>query len=496
MTPERYQRIKEVFQQALDCTPEQRPEFLARACAGDDDLRAQVETLLESDSSAASFIETSPLPAISKLLDARPEEDLTGVRVGPYELMSQIGRGGMGTVYLASRADDQFRKLVAIKLVNRSVESESVYIRFKRERQILASLEHVNIAQLLDGGATKDGRPYLVMEYVGGMPIDEYCDKRQLGVAARLRLFRTVCAAVHHAHQNLIVHRDLKPSNMLVKADGTVKLLDFGIAKLLNPEEGSKLDRTATSMRIMTPEYASPEQVRGDPITTATDVYLLGVVLYELLTGRRPFQVHSMMEVVEKLRNETPAPPSTVVGRPPDTRGAQEAQPRPAVLARHLAGDLDAIVMKALEKDPARRYGSVEQMSEDLRRHLDGEPVAAVGWSLPYLAGKFVRKHRAGAIAAAMVFAVLLSVVGFLGWHVRRADSARLAAERKLGEAYQVMGDVQMGAGRRGQAIEAYRRARQIREELAAQDRNDAALRRELEATVSALAAAERARGH
>lgn len=477
MTPERYQRLKEVFHAALDYPPASREAYLDKVCAGDTDLREQVEALIESDRTGAGFIETSPIAAMSHLL-ASKDEDLTGSRIGPYELLSQIGRGGMGTVYLASRADDQFRKLVAIKLVNRSVETEPVLRRFKRERQILANLEHPSIALLLDGGTTPEGRPYLVMEYVGGMPIDEYCQTRGLNVGERLGLFRTVCAAVHYAHQNLIVHRDLKPSNILVKADGSVKLLDFGIAKLLNPEPERGMERTITSMRIMTPEYASPEQVRGDPITTATDVYLLGVVLYELLTGRRPFLVSSVIEAVEKLRNENPDPPSIVVSRAAAVGGTAATAPPPG----KLAGDIDAIVMKALDKDPAKRYGSAELLSEDLRRHLAGEPVSAMSQSLRYLGTKFVRRHRTGVLLTALVAIVLMAATVAFALHSQVAREARVRAERDLAAAYQTIGDLEMRASRPAMAAEAYRKAKRIRETLLASHPSDEQLRRELDA--------------
>ncbi len=420
VSPERYQEVKRIFEAALERAAAERGAFVARACGHDVELRQQVERLLDSDARPAGFIDQPALVSVARLFEGQKVENAIGTRLGPYEILSEIGRGGMGTVYLASRADDQYRKLVAIKIVNPGVETGPLVERFRRERQILANLEHPNIAQLLDGGACPDGRPYLVMEYVGGMPIDEYCGSRRLGVAERLKLFRTVCSAVHHAHQNLIVHRDLKPRNILVKGDGTIKLLDFGIAKLLNPEPAMRsLDRTATSMRILTPEYASPEQARGDPVTAASDVYLLGVVLYELLTGRQPHNLGGR-PLIEVLSEREPDPPSTVAGRPD--------------LRKTLAGDLDAIVLRAMRRDPAERYGSAEAMGEDIQRYLYGLPVAAHADTSLYRVSKFVRRHRA-ALAAALAAAVLLmGGLGTAAWQVRAAREGKAQAERQLEE--------------------------------------------------------------
>jgi len=317
MTPERYQQIKNLFHAALEREPGERAAFLDQACAHDPSLRAEVETLLAAAEPAEGFIERAIQDAVT-LIAADQPEPVEGQRIGPYEVIRQIARGGMGAVYLAMRADDQYRKHVAIKLIRRGLDTDDIIRRFRNERQILAGLDHPNIARLLDGGATDDGRPYLVMEYIAGEPIDDYGDQHKLGAEDRLTLFRQVCAAVHCAHQHLVIHRDIKPSNILVTEDGTPKLLDFGIAKLLTPELAAQtLDATAPALRLMTPDYASPEQVRGEPITTASDVYSLGVVLYGLLTGHRPYRLtgRTPHEVLQAVCEQDPEKPSTAITR-------------------------------------------------------------------------------------------------------------------------------------------------------------------------------------
>jgi non-specific serine/threonine protein kinase/serine/threonine-protein kinase len=381
-----------------------------------------------------------------------------GPRIGVYRLIRELGHGGMGTVFLAVRDDDAFQKRVAIKILKRGMDSDAIVRRFRNERQILAGLDHPHIAGLLDGGTTPDGLPYFTMEYVEGQTIVEYCELRQLKTTARLQLFRKVCSAVQYAHQNLIIHRDLKPANVLVTADGTPKLLDFGIAKLLNPEIGGQtLAPTAAGLQLMTPEYASPEQVRGDVVTTATDVYSLGVLLYELLTGRRPYRLTSRTpaEIARVVCEAVPERPSTAVTRVP-TRPAQEgvvtrnattipageiedSPLRPATedpdrLRRRLAGDLDNIVLKALSKEPGRRYASVDQFSEDIRRHLAGLPVIARPDTWRYRTTKFVRRNRAVVTAGSLV--VLALVAGIIGttWQAREARRERQRAEQRFND--------------------------------------------------------------
>ena len=368
-----------------------------------------------------------------------PEPSALGLRIGAYRVLRELGRGGMGSVYLAARADDQYQKRVAIKVVQAGAFGEDAIRHFRRERQILASLDHPHIARLLDGGETEAGLPYLVMEHIEGQPIDRYCDGHRLGTSERLKLFRAICSAVQYAHRNLVVHRDVKPGNVLVTADGTPKLLDFGVAKLLNPElAGEPL--TATGL-AMTPEYASPEQARGDPITTASDVYSLGVLLYELLTGQRPYRLKSRqaLDVLKAVCEEEPEKPSTAVGRT-DPVTTREGQPTTATTAqvvsaaraatpdklrRRLKGDLDNIVMMALRKEPQRRYPSVEALSEDIRRHLEGRPVTARKSTLGYRAGKFLRRNLAAVLTAVAVAGLIVSF-----GVVARRQAAQVARER------------------------------------------------------------------
>jgi len=450
MTPERWQQIKSIYQAALDHPPGERAAYLDAACAGDADLRGEVESLLALAPQAEEFIER---PAFGDLDELPADvEPLAGRTVGPYRVLQEIGRGGMGSVYLAVRADDQYRKQVAIKVVRRGMDTEDILRRFHTERQIQASLEHPHIARLLDGGTTPDGLSYFVMEYIEGQPVDEYCDVRKLTTAERLRLFQTVCAAVHYAHQNLVVHRDLKPGNVLVTADGTVKLLDFGIAKLLNPALSGyrTLAPTRAGSRPMTPDYASPEQVRGEPITTSSDVYSLGVVLYELLTGRRPYRVPSRapQEVLRAVCEVDPERPSTSVARVETVPAADGSAPvtltpemvsrtregPPEKLRRRLSGDLDNIVLMALRKEPQRRYASAEQLSEDIRRHLEGLPVVARPNTLGYVTRKFVRRHRAGVAAAALVALALVAGTFATAWQARAAQAQKARAERRFND--------------------------------------------------------------
>jgi serine/threonine-protein kinase len=375
-------------------------------------------------------------PALKTTID-EPVEPSAGRMIGAYRVVRELGHGGMGTVYLASRADDQYQKRVAIKVV-RGLDSEEIVRHFRRERQILAALDHPNIAKLLDGGTTDDGLPYFVMERVEGEPVDAFCDGRKLTVHERLRLFQQVCAAVQYAHQNLVVHRDLKPKNILVDAQGVPKLLDFGIAKLLNPEISG--EAATGTVLAMTPEYASPEQMRGRPITTATDVYSLGVVLYELLTGHRPYgrEARDSLELMRAVCEEEAERPSTAVGRTEERKlpsgAVQTTTPEtasrtregtPERLKRRLRGELDNIVLMALRKEAQRRYRSVEAFAEDIRRYLEGRPVSAHRATVWYRTRKFVRRNAIGVGAAAAVF---LLTVGF--GVVMTLQAQRIARER------------------------------------------------------------------
>jgi non-specific serine/threonine protein kinase/serine/threonine-protein kinase len=384
-------------------------------------------------------------------LDLTPveEAEALGQRLGPYQLLDELGRGGMGSVWLARRADDQYQKRVAIKLIQSGIDSHLIVERFRAERQILAGLDHPNIARLLDGGSAGDGRPYFVMEHVDGTPIAAYCDEKRLSTTARLELFRGVCAAVHYAHQRLIVHRDIKPANILVTREGVPKLLDFGIAKLTTPEAADPAAATALAERPMTPAYASPEQIRGEPMTTASDTYSLGVLLYELLTGHWPYELESrtLLEIQRAVCEKEPQRPSTVVTRPlktfalDGTTGSVEAEVvsrsrdgQPEKLRRRLSGDLDNVVLKAMAKEPERRYASVEQFSEDILRHLEGRPVLARKPTLRYRAQKFVSRNRALVAAGALAAAALALGVAGVAWQARVAQSERARAERRFND--------------------------------------------------------------
>jgi serine/threonine protein kinase/tetratricopeptide (TPR) repeat protein len=401
VTPERWEQIKIVLDGALEREGSERLLFLGAACQGDDELRREVESLAASEAEIGDFIET-PVFRI-RMEDVEPLA--MGQCIGVYRIVREIGRGGMGSVYLAERADQEFEQRVAIKLVRRGMDTDEIVRRFRSERQILAHLDHPNIAKLFDGGTTEDGLPYFVMEHVDGRPIDEFCDNRKLPVRERLELFRQVCSAVHFAHQNLIVHRDLKPGNILVTADGVPKLLDFGIAKLLDPNQ-DLYALTRIELRPMTPEYASPEQVRGETITTASDVYSLGVLLYVLLTGHRPYRpsLHDSQSLARAICETDPLRPSSAVGQVEEVKGDER------LLRRRLAGDLDNIVLKAMQKEPLRRYASVDQLSGDLGRHLQGLPVIARKDTLGYRTRKFAGRHKLGVALGA---AGLLLILGF-----------------------------------------------------------------------------------
>jgi serine/threonine-protein kinase len=423
MNPERWRRIEEIFGAAAGRPPAEREDYLTRACGDDAELRREALELLAHDA-ADSFID-NPIKKAAYAVTAAPPDEPAGQRIGPYRLMRLIGRGGMGEVYEAVRDDDEFRHRVAIKLIKHGMESDFVRERFLRERRILGSLDHPHIARLLDGGATAEGRPYFVMEFVAGETITAYCDRRPLSLDEKLRLFRDVCSAVQHAHCKLVIHRDLKPGNILVTEGGAPKLLDFGIAKLFAPDPGEAVTGAESTARLMTPDYASPEQLRGDAITTATDVYSLGVVLYELLTARRPykFETCAPLEIARVICD-------TEALRPSDASRMRDAAP--AKLARRLAGDLDNVVLMALRKEPERRYQSVEQFSEDIRRHLAGLPVMAREDTLGYRATKFMGRHKAGiaalALLAALTVALAMSTVR-IGRERDRANQAAATAE-------------------------------------------------------------------
>jgi serine/threonine protein kinase len=398
MTPGRWSEVKSVLSGVLDADPTQRPALLDRLCEGDSELRTTVESLLAMESQAGK-LDTAVLPGTALFAD--PQEPAPS-QIGPYTILGEIGRGGMGVVYLADRADGEYDKRVAIKLITGLRHESSLDQRFRRERQILAQLEHPGIARLLDGGATASGQPYLVMEYVEGPPLLTWSDEHQLAIPARLDLFLSVCDAVAYAHRKLIVHRDLKPGNILVTPAGEPKLLDFGLARVL--DSGADTEITQASPTPMTVAYASPEQIRGERQTVASDVYSLGVILYELLTAHRPYQLSntSFAEAIRVACDQEPVPPSQY--------------------RKQLAGDLETIVLKALAKDPACRYATVDEFAADVRRFLDGQPIQARPAKFLYRAGKFLGRHRIAAPAAALAGLLILAFAGLSWFEARRAQ--------------------------------------------------------------------------
>jgi eukaryotic-like serine/threonine-protein kinase len=404
VSPEQLRRAEEAFFAVRDLDRAQRPGALERACGDDPEVRREVESLLAQVPSA-EFMATPVLArgVLSNLASAPEQDTIVGASVGPWRLERLLGAGGMGAVYLGARADGAFEGLAAIKVVKRGMDTDEILLRFREERRTLANLRHPNIAAVQDAGSLADGRPYLVMEYVDGTPITDYCRARSLGTGERIRLFALVCRAVQFAHQNLVVHRDLKPGNILVTVDGTPKLLDFGIAKVL-PAGGTAAAVTEMEERRLTPEYASPEQIEGCPVTTVADVYSLGVILYELLTGVQPysFATRTQAEVQRIIASSTPPLPSVVVRRT-GTTGGKRADTAPARLSRELRGDLDIIVMMAMRREPQRRYASAEQLAADLERYLQGLPVSARRDTIVYRTSKFVRRHALGVGIAALV---------------------------------------------------------------------------------------------
>ena len=439
---DRWRQVEELFRQAIELPEDQRPAFLS--AAADDhppDLLQEVERLLTADREAGQFLDDAvragAAAVTQQAMDAR-----VGQHVGPYRLARPLGHGGMSSVYLAVRDDDQFQKVAALKLIRPGMDSDDIVRRLRSERRILASLDHPSVAKLYDGGTTDDGLPYFVMEYIDGLPITEYCDLQRLSLRARLELFNDVAAAVHYAHRNLVVHRDIKPSNVLVTADGAVKLLDFGIAKLINPSLfGRAHEPTAIALRAMTPSYASPEQVLGAPVTTASDVYSLGVLLYLILTGGRPYVLSAgaTNHEIERIICEEEAPLASVSVRAranaePSTMAdaAMSRREKPEGLARRLEGDLDNILSMALRKEPERRYGSAEQLAEDLERHLAGHPVIARRDTIFYRAAKFVGRHRFGVAAAILAGLTILGFALAMTVQRSRADVERDRAEAVL----------------------------------------------------------------
>jgi eukaryotic-like serine/threonine-protein kinase len=515
MNADLWTRIEQLCQQALERDEHQQTEFLDSACGSNQELRREVESLLSHRQRAKTFLETPAVQlAAQAFTEASASADasrLIGRVVSHYRVVEKVASGGMGDVYRAVRADGTYDKQVAIKIIQGSRSTDFFLARFQNERQILANLDHPNIARLLDGGTTEEGLPYLVMEMVQGQRIDDFCLHPDLGIRARLELFRTVCTAVHYAHQNLVVHRDLKPSNILVTSDGVPKLLDFGIAKILDPQRGeASLQQTVTFLRMLTPDYASPEQVRNEPISTSSDVYSLGVILYQLLTGRLPYRVstNSPQEMMKAVCDTEPEKPSTAALHAPDLQASGSKQPaaehapqrveaeRAQKLRKILAGDLDNIVLKALRKEPQRRYSSVEQFSEDIRRYLIGLPVLAHEDSLAYRARKFVSRHTL-AVAAAILFVFTLAgaLVATL-WQAHIARSERARAERRFNDVrklanslmFEVHDSIRDLPGATAARKLIVQRAQEYLDGLAQESRSDPALLRELAAAYVRLA--------
>ena len=425
MDTDRWQQLETLLDDALGRDPTEWPALLEQIGMRDVELRRELESLLAKVPAARSFLDAPPATTAAALIAERsdmlnPADEFAGRRIGAYRIIRELGRGGMSRVFLAERADGQFEQQVALKLLRPGLDSDIDQERFRAERQILATLNHPHIARLLDGGITDEGQPFLVLEHVDGQPIDVFCDDQRLSVRRRLELFLTVCEATQYAHRRLVVHRDLKPSNILVSSEGSAKLLDFGLARLLEPG-GVAGSITHSGQRWMTPEYAAPEQIRGEPVTTLTDVYQLGVLLYRLLSGRVPFagRGSSLHELETAVLHEEPASPSTACASTDPAR------------SKLLRGDLDAIVERALRKEPDARYASVQALADDIRRRLTGHPVRARQQTTAYRAHRFVRRHRTG-LAVAAIVAVLASAYG-ITLIVQRERIRNALAEAQLG---------------------------------------------------------------
>lgn len=453
VTPAQWRQVKVMFEEALALEPAARNKFLASSEIDgqpvDEQIRAEVFQMLLVSVQAVDFLEAPLSLHSSAIRNFDRSLNAMGRRIGPYRIVQMIGRGGMSVVYLAERADDIFDRRVAVKLVWPEIITREIERRFTQERRILAKLNHLNIAQLLDGGVDEDGCPYVVMEYIEGDPITAYCDAHKLSIVDRLKIFQQVCAAVQYAHNNLIVHRDLKPGNILVSSDGTVKLLDFGIAKLLDPLSIGIKDSYSTQQGVsaMTPEYASPEQARGENVTISSDLYSLGVIFYELISGHRPYQINSrtQMEAAEAINQATPAPPSQIIERVLETIGSrgekivthspkiisETREQKPERLRAALKGDLDAIALKALQKEPDLRYHSASAFSEDINRHLTGQPVTAKQESWGDYAKRLWRVDRGRIFLAALTVLIGAVVAGVLIWEAQKTK-AQAAAQLQL----------------------------------------------------------------
>ena len=453
MNAEKWQKVKSILEEAVEIAPAARAEYLEKACASDEDLRLEVESLLDFDNTKADVLEQSAFSVVMQMDENSAAQNFIGRQIGNYKIVGELGAGGMGAVFLAERSDGAFEQKAALKLIKRGMDSDAILRRFFNERQILASLKHPNIAHLIDGGTTDDGLPYFVLEYVEGETITDFVERENLDIEARLKIFRQICEAVSFAHSNLVIHRDLKPSNILVTEDGNAKLLDFGIAKLLKSDADSAI--TGTQNFVFTPEYASPEQVRGEKLTTATDVYSLGVILYELLTGNRPYKTDgkNISDIIRAVCETEPERPSSVVSHSMQFENGEDTNKNKQQTTekgkktnlkskiqnpKSLKGDLDNIILKALRKEPERRYSSVEQFSEDVRRHQIGLPVSASKDTWSYRAAKFAQRNRVAAVAAVLILLTLLGGLATTYYQARIARAERAKAERRFNEVRQL----------------------------------------------------------
>ena len=468
MRPEDWKKVKDILSDVLEVSEEERRPYL-EGLGLSPEIRAEVESLLAFETESEDIMRLSAVEFAKDFFPGEEDEKLVGREIGSYRIVREIGYGGMGVVYLAERVDGKFDQKVALKLLKRELNTSALRRRFEHEREILASLEHPNIARLLDAGTTDDQVPFIAMEYVDGLPIDAFCDKHGLSLGKRLDLFRTVCSAVNFAHRNLVVHRDLKPSNILVNEDGIPKLLDFGIAKVLSEEFPALGASTVTNLGVMTPSYASPEQLRNESVTTATDIYSLGVILYELVTGERPFAAKEadLQEIIKAVIEAEPRLPSelvesgsralkastrartevlaenargdeerTMASRPDTGRAERRITERGkfSIGSAELRGDLDNIVLKALRKEPERRYTSAENLAEDIHRHQRGLPVAARPNTYSYRIERFVSRNKAGVLGAAFVILAIVTGVAATIWQARVAQAERAKAEKRFND--------------------------------------------------------------
>lgn len=428
MDSAKWQIIKKIFSTVVDLPKEKRFDVLAQET--DEEIRIQVEKLLEAHETAENFID-KPLLIEQQVVEDTTVDPLIGKQIKDYLILERIGTGGMGAVYLAERLNSDFKQKVALKIIKRGMDSEAILKRFAIERKILSTLKHPNIAQLLDGGISTDGLPFFVMEYIEGQTLIQYCQQNNLSLKDRLKLFQQICAAVEYAHRNLIIHRDLKPSNVLVTNDGVPKLLDFGVSKLLSDPE---TEITLTQNRVFTPEYASPEQILDKNVTTATDIYSLGIILYELLSGHRPYQTKGkpLDEIIKIVCDSKVTKPSEATTKfyPSETRNLNLFIQDSKIIS----GDLDNITLKTINKEPAERYGTVQQLTEDIERYLNGFPVIARPQTATYRFGKYIKRHKVGVLAAALVLVSLIGGISVASWQAIEARREREKAEQRFND--------------------------------------------------------------